>query len=158
MLPGLARGMDIILLQGFTLRARLTAHPSYVLTGEPWLDPRVLPHVAALADPRTGLAVEEAVPQGIPWQEPDPDWGSAGRLDLHTAIDTQGRLTDTRSDFDAAYGDWDVLREQVRERPSRTLPVTVDAEVKSALRAAERNPAGLSDAQALALIRCPVPP
>ena len=60
-----------------------------MLTGEPWLDPRVLPHVRALADPATGLAAEGVIPQGLPWQEPDPDWGSAGRLDLHTAIDTR---------------------------------------------------------------------
>jgi FO synthase len=138
---------------GFTLRERLTAHPSYVLTGEPWLDPRVLPHVRALTDPASGLAAEGAVPQGLPWQEPDPEWGSAGRLDLHTAIDTQGRLTETRSDFDAAYGDWDVLREEVRARPSRVLPVALDAEVKAALLAAERDPAGLDDAQALALMQ-----
>ncbi len=32
---------------------RLTAHPRYVLGGPPWLDPRVLPHVRALADPTT---------------------------------------------------------------------------------------------------------
>ena len=39
---------------GFVLRARLTAHPEYVRAGEPWLDPRVAGHVAALADPATG--------------------------------------------------------------------------------------------------------
>ena len=151
--PHLDSLAELTAAAGFTLRERLTAHPSYVLTGEPWLDPRVLPHVTALADPVTGLAAEDVVPQGLPWQEPDPDWGSAGRLDLHTAIDTQGRLTDTRSDFDAAYGDWEVLREQVRARPSRTLPAALDAEVSAALRAAERDPAGLSDSQALALMQ-----
>ena len=31
-------------------RARLTVHPEYVRAGEPWLDPRVSAHVAALAD------------------------------------------------------------------------------------------------------------
>src|SRR5262249_36517707 len=36
---------------GFELTERLTVHPSYVLAGEPWLDPRVAGHVAALADP-----------------------------------------------------------------------------------------------------------
>src|SRR5690606_22627009 len=56
---------------GFTLRERLTIYPEYVLKGEPWLDPRLAGHVAALADPRTGLAIEGAVPQGRPWQEPD---------------------------------------------------------------------------------------
>jgi FO synthase len=87
------------------------------------------------------------------WQEPAEATESLGRTDLHTAIDTQGRLTDTRSEFDAAYGDWEVLREQVRARPSRTLPAALDAEVSAALRAAERDPAGLSDSQALALMQ-----
>ncbi|HJX42672.1 MAG TPA: 7,8-didemethyl-8-hydroxy-5-deazariboflavin synthase CofG, partial [Geodermatophilus sp.] len=42
---------------GSTLRERLAAQPRYVLEPEPWLDPRVRPHVAALAGP-DGLAVE----------------------------------------------------------------------------------------------------
>ncbi|GAA2017910.1 bifunctional FO biosynthesis protein CofGH [Nakamurella flavida] len=140
---------------GFRLRERLTAQPGYILAGEPWIDPRVLPHVRALADPATGLAVEGALPQGIPWQEPDPDWGSAGRVDLHTEIDTDGRLTDTRSDFDAAYGDWDVLREEMVDRraaDSRSRTAPLDSEVVAALRAAERDPGGLSEAHALSLI------
>ena len=44
---------------------------------EPWLDPRVRPHVAALAGP-DGLAVEGRVPVGLPWQEPDEAWTSSG--------------------------------------------------------------------------------
>ena len=148
---------ELTAVSGFVLRERLTAHPSYVRTGEPWLDPRVLPHVRALADPVTGLAADGAMPTGLPWQEPDPEWGSAGRVDLHTEIDTSGRITDTRSDFDAAYGDWDVLREEVKARPSRVLPAALDADVKAALRAAERDPAGLSDAQALALMQADGP-
>jgi len=143
---------DLTSAAGFELKERLTAHPSYVLAGEPWIDPRVLPHVRALADPSTGLAIEGAVPRGRPWQEPDPDWGSVGRVDLHTAIDVDGRFTETRSDIDDAYGDWDVLREQVRARPARSLPV-LDSEVAAALRSAERDPAGLSDSEALALMR-----
>jgi len=143
---------DLTSAAGFELKERLTAHPSYVLAGEPWIDPRVLPHVRALADPSTGLAIEGAVPRGRPWQEPDPDWGSVGRVDLHTAIDVDGRFTETRSDIDDAYGDWDVLREQVRARPVRSLPV-LDSEVAAALRSAERDPAGLSDSEALALMR-----
>ncbi len=151
--PQLDTLTELTAAAGFVLRERLTVHPRYALTGEPWLDPRVLRHVAALADPRTGLAAEHAVPQGIPWQEPDPDWGSVGRLDLHTAIDTEGRRTETRSDFDAAYGDWEVLREQVSARPSRAPVHVLDADVRAALRAAERNPAGLSDRQALDLMQ-----
>ncbi|TWD79893.1 FO synthase subunit 1 /FO synthase subunit 2 [Kribbella amoyensis] len=142
---------------GFTLRERLTTHPEYLR--EPWLDPRLISHVEALVDPETGLANEAAMPKGLPWQEPDGGWDSVGRTDLHTAIDTEGRRTETRSDFDAAYGDWDVLREDVAARraaevPARSsgAPERIEAEVMSALAAAERDPAGLSDAQALTLM------
>src|SRR6202012_2061400 len=41
---------------GFTLVERLTVYPPYVRAGEPWLDPRIMPHVAALSDPETVLA------------------------------------------------------------------------------------------------------
>ncbi len=150
--PQLATLAALTRAAGFELKERLTAHPSYVLAGEPWIDPRVLPHVRALADPSSGLAIEGAVPRGRPWQEPDPDWGSVGRVDLHTAIDADGRFTETRSDIDDAYGDWEVLREQVRARPARSLPV-LDGEVTAALRSAERDPAGLSDSHALALMQ-----
>ncbi|GAA1134868.1 bifunctional FO biosynthesis protein CofGH [Kribbella jejuensis] len=145
---------------GFVLRERLTAHPEYLR--EPWLDPRLISHVEALVDPATGLANESAMPVGLPWQEPDGGWDSVGRTDLHTAIDTEGRRTETRSDFDAAYGDWDVLREDVAARRAAeaadasaadsTSPERISAEVKAALAAAERDPAGLSDAQALTLM------
>jgi FO synthase len=135
---------------GFALRERLTAHPEYLR--EPWLDPRLIAHVEALVDPETGLANESAYPKGLPWQEPDGGWDSVGRTDLHTAIDTEGRRTETRSDFDAAYGDWDVLREQVANRTETAGPERIDGDVKEALAAAERDPAGLSDSQALTLM------
>jgi FO synthase len=53
---------------GFTLRERLTVYPKYLR--QPWLDPSVAAHVAALADPATGLANEAAMPQGRPWHGP----------------------------------------------------------------------------------------
>lgn len=56
---------------GFELRERLTIYPEFIERGEPWLDPRLLPHVRALACADTGLADEEARPAGLPWQEPD---------------------------------------------------------------------------------------
>ncbi|MFI0792948.1 bifunctional FO biosynthesis protein CofGH [Micromonospora rubida] len=90
---------------GFTLRERLTIYPEYVRAGDPWLDPRLLPHVSALADPATGLAVEAARPVGRPWQEPEEVFGG-GRTDLHATIDTTGRTDDRRGDFDNVYGDW----------------------------------------------------
>src|SRR3984893_18218807 len=54
---------------GMTLRERLTIYPGYLR--EPWLDPRLAAHVAALADPVTGLAREGAIPARLPWQEAD---------------------------------------------------------------------------------------
>ncbi|WP_407940102.1 bifunctional FO biosynthesis protein CofGH [Nakamurella leprariae] len=164
--PQIDRLAELTAQAGYQLRERLTAHPEYVRNSSPWLDPRVVPHVRALADPDTGLAVEDRIPVGMPWQEPDPEWGSAGRVDLHTAIDDEGRRTETRSDFDAAYGDWDVLREQVTERRAREarddhagrpVPERLDAEVAAALRAAEADPSGISDAQALTLMTCDGP-
>ena len=55
---------------GYDLVERLTAQPKYVQAGAAWIDPRVRGHVAALADPATGLA-RDVNPVGMPWQEPD---------------------------------------------------------------------------------------
>lgn len=140
---------------GFSLQERLTVHPEYLLAGEPWIDPRLLPHLRALADPVTGLARKDALPSGLPWQEPDTEWGSSGRTDLHSAIDEEGRRTKQRGDYDQAYGDWEVLREQVdqaRQEQSRSRPIPMDRDVLGALRSAERDPAGITDQEALALI------
>jgi FO synthase len=137
---------------GFDLRARLTIHPEYVVgalhRGEPWLDPRVSAHVAALATD-DGLAVPGVRPQGLPWQEPDGGLESAGRTDLHASVDTEGRTTDRRSDFDDVYGDW----QSVKEAAAGTgAPAALHAEGADALRAAENDPGNLSDDHALTLI------
>ena len=132
---------------GFTLAERLTIYPEYVTAGEPWLDPRLRAHVDALADPVTGLALPSAVPVGLPWQEPESGIESTGRTDLHTAIDTEGRSADRRSDFSDVYGDWDALRTKIRLAPAR-----LDSDVRAALRVAADDPAALSSSQALALI------
>ncbi|MFF4990800.1 bifunctional FO biosynthesis protein CofGH [Streptosporangium saharense] len=134
---------------GFTLRERLTIYPEYVLAGEPWLDPRLSAHVAALADPETGLAREDAVLVGRPWQEPDGGFVSAGRTDLHTAVDTEGRTGDRREDFDNVYGDWDALRERL---PAAAAPSALVGEVGRALRRAAENPAALTEEEAIALL------
>jgi FO synthase len=156
---------------GFELAERLTIYPGY--QREPWLDPRVAAHVAALADPATGLAAAGAVPRGLPWQEPDGGWGdAAGRTDLHVTIDTTGRAADRRADFAEVYGDWDEVRARISpgaarpagdgvtegpagvagQEPAVSAPARLRDEVLGALRAAERDPAGLTDAQALALL------
>jgi FO synthase len=133
---------------GFDLVERLTVYPKYVLAGEPWLDPRVVPHVSALSS-ESGLAREDVLPSGLPWQVPDDAWRSSGRTDLHVAIDTEGRTSDRREDFDSVYGDWDAVRSQAART---SAPVRLDADVLAALRAVERDPAAISDAHALALL------
>jgi len=148
---------------GFALRERLTIYPGYLR--EPWLDPRLAAHVAALADPATGLASETAMPRGAPWQEPDGGWGDAtGRTDLHVTIDTTGRTSDRRDDFAEVYGDWDEVAARIEPSARRQAPVPAGqavpaaspprlrAEVLAALRSAERDPAGLTDSHALALL------
>ncbi len=143
---------------GFALRERLTIYPGYLR--EPWLDPRLAAHVTALADPETGLAAEGAMPAGLPWQEPDGGWGeSSGRTDLHVGIDIEGRSADRRTDFDEVYGDWTQIAGRIEPAGARAgagpgagAPERLRSEVAAALRSAERDPAGLTDAEALALL------
>ncbi|GAA3750948.1 bifunctional FO biosynthesis protein CofGH [Salinactinospora qingdaonensis] len=141
---------------GFDLRERLTVYPGYVRRGEPWLDPRVMGHVTALAEPETGLAREDAVVSGRPWQEPEAGMTASGRTDLHVGVDTEGRTSDRRGDFDAVYGDWDQLRERVASADSGAVH-HFDPQVREALRRAESDPAGLTDAEALALLHADGP-
>ena len=127
--------------EGFELRERLTIYPEYVRAaagGAAWIDPRVAPHVWALADPASGLA-KDVVPQGMPWQEPDATVDS-GRVDLFRTIDTTGRTGDRRSDFDTVYGDWEQVAEHARATSAAS---TVDADVRDALRLAESDPGAL---------------
>ena len=142
---------------GFVLRERLTIYPEYVRKGVPWIDARLSAHLAALADPATGLAREEAMPQGLPWQEPDGGFGDDagstgfGRTDLHSAVDTAGRVQDRRGDFDSVYGDWDEVAARVTSAPVERL----DQDVHKGLSLAAENPAVLLEprhsAAALAL-------
>jgi FO synthase len=139
---------------GLALRERLTIYPGYLR--EPWLDPRLAAHVAALADPATGLAREDTRPAGLPWQEPDGGWGEAsGRTDLHVTIDTAGRTADRREDFSEVYGDWAEVATRIAPEARRdavAAPRRLRPEVAAALRSAERDPAGITDAEALALL------
>ncbi|KPH15367.1 MULTISPECIES: bifunctional FO biosynthesis protein CofGH [Rhodococcus] len=146
--PNLETLAEISAEGGFTLTERTAAQPAYVLAGAPWIDPRIAGHVQALADPKTGLALPDTKPVGRPWQEPDESWESSGRVDLNTEIDTDGRNTETRSDLGSAFGDWETVREQVLEL---SAPIRVDTDLLAALRSAERDPAGCSDDEYLAL-------
>jgi FO synthase len=123
---------------GFTLRERLTIYPEYVRrANEGWLDPRLAAHVSALAD-ADGLALEDAVLEGRPWQEPDDAFGT-GRTDLFATIDTTGRTADRRSDFDDVYGDWAEVAAHITTDSSRSTPT----DVLAGLRLAAENPGAL---------------
>jgi FO synthase len=134
---------------GFALKERLTIYPEYVRRGEGWLDPRLAAHVAALADPATGLADESAMPVGRPWQEPD-EVLETGRTDLFATIDTAGRTEDRRGDFDSVYGDWESVAAHIE-----AAPVIGATDVLAGLRLAASDPASLlepgNEDQALAL-------
>lgn len=139
---------------GFELRERLCVYPEFVRRGEPWLDPRLRPHVSALADPETGLALPDATVEGHPWQEPEEAFVPTGRTDLHRTIDTEGRGADRRDDFDEVYGDWEALREAAA--PGMT-PERIDTDVRQALATAADDPTKLTDAEALALLHADGP-
>ncbi|OZM77656.1 bifunctional FO biosynthesis protein CofGH [Pseudonocardia sp. MH-G8] len=142
---------------GFRIRERLAAYPKYVLAGSPWIDSRLHAHVAALADPETGLADESAEVIGRPWQEPDGGFASSGRTDLHTAIDTEGRTDDRRGDFASVYGDWDAVAEELAGT-QRSAPQRLDSDVRAGLDLAASDPAALLDpaheAAAMAALTC----
>ncbi|MEV3990446.1 bifunctional FO biosynthesis protein CofGH [Streptomyces sp. NPDC049837] len=140
--------------EGFRLRERLCVYPEFVTRGEPWLDPRLLPHVRALADPETGLANPDAPVRGLPWQEPDESFTATGRTDLHRTIDTDGRTSDRRDDFDEVYGDWEALREAAAPG---MVPQRIDTDVREALAVAADDPTRLTDDQALALLHADGP-
>ncbi len=123
---------------GFVLRERLTIYPEFVRrAGAGWLDPRLAAHVQALAT-EDGLADEQAIPAGLPWQEPD-DAYATGRTDLFATIDTDGRSADRRSDFDEVYGDWN----EVAAHITTEAPRRIETDVLAGLKLAAENPAAL---------------
>jgi FO synthase len=140
---------------GFVLHERLTVYPEYVRRGEPWIDPRLAVHVAALADPATGLADPDARPTGAPWQEPDGGLADSGRTDLYATIDTDGRTGDRRGDFDSVYGDWAEVAAHAAQASVPLTPPRRNGDVAAGLRLAADDPARLLDpayeAAALAL-------
>jgi len=158
--PSLERLAAVTADCGFELKARLTVHPEYVRAGEPWLDPRVSAHVAALAQ-HDGLARPGVRPTGLPWQEPDGGFASVGRTDLFAAVDREGpgggRTDDRRSDFADVYGDWDSVKTAAAGivRDVSNMPTRDSGEKRrglSALAAAEKDPGNLSDEHALTLM------
>jgi FO synthase len=143
--PQIDKLTELCVELGFDLRERLTAHPEFL--DAPWVDPRLRAHVDALRGGADGLADPNVTPKGQTWQEPDGGLADTGRVDLGESIDTEGRINDRRGDFDDVYGDWD----EIKRRVSAPNVGPLGSDVAAALRAAEKSPSELSDAQALAL-------
>ena len=138
--PSIDLVREVTSAAGLDLRPRLTIHPEFIARGDAWLDPRLRPFVDALTDDR-GL-LRQGIPQGQPWQE-TLDYahfaqGGDGRTDLAETIDLRGRDTDTRSDFDTAFGSWDAIAVQT------TGPVTV-GDFDEAIDLARSDPSALAD-------------
>ncbi|MCU1681093.1 MAG: fbiC [Amycolatopsis sp.] len=139
---------------GFTLRERLSVYPKYIKASEKWIDIRLNSHITALVDGDTGLANEDAAVVGHRWQEPDGGLETTGRADLNETIDTEGRTSDRRGDFDSVYGDWDILKTQVPSAGG--APERLDSDVREGLRLAHGYPGALLEpehaAAAMALL------
>ncbi len=135
--------------RGKTLRERLTVHPRYATTPDPWLAARMRAPVEALIGP-DGLAVEGREPSPISWQDPDVTY-KPRTIELTFA---KGPGAGLRADAEQVYGDLDLAENQItREWSTREVPPTrLDATIRSALtKAAAHRP--ISDDEALSLFR-----
>jgi FO synthase len=133
--------------RGFALRERLTIHPRFALRPDPYVAGKMRAPVAALLGD-DGLAAEGRIPRPIPWQDPDVQWKPRS-TELTFA---KGPGAGLRSDADDVYGDLAGLEVTRVWRAERVAPARLDAEIASALRAAERHEP-IGDEQALALFR-----
>jgi FO synthase len=133
---------------GKALRPRLTIYPRYAARPDPFVAARMRAPVAALVGP-DGLAAPGIVPAPIAWQDPDVAWKPRA-IDLTFAKAPDAGL---RGDAALVYGeippDDPITRAWTADR---VPPERVDAEVRTALRRAERH-RPISDDQALSLFR-----
>jgi FO synthase len=137
--------------RGFQLRERLTIHPSFALRPDPYLAGKMRAPVSALAG-SDGLAVAGRVPEPVPWQDPDVQW-KPRTIDLAFAKAEGAGL---RADAVDVYGETETSPVTRSWAKSAVPPEKLEAEIKAALRTAERHRA-ITDEQALALFRAEGP-
>ena len=133
--------------RGLRLRERLTIYPAYALRADPWLAGKMRAPVAALMG-HEGLAVEGRNPQPVSWQDPDVTW-KPRTTELTFA---KGPGAGLREDAAAVYGDIDGLDVTRGWASSSASPERLGAEIRTALRKAERH-RPITDDEALALFR-----
>ena len=133
--------------RGRELRERLTIHPEYALRPDPFLAGKMRAPVAALMGP-DGLAVPGRSPEPIAWQDPEVTW-KPRTTELTFAKGVDAGL---RADAEVVYGETEVPDATRVWRSDRVAPERLDAQVRSALRQAERHEP-ITDDDALALFR-----
>jgi FO synthase len=131
--------------RGLRLRERLTIYPEFALRPDPFLAGKMRAPVAALIG-EDGLAEPEARPEPIAWQDPDVAWKPRS---TELTFAKGARL---REDAEVVYGETDVPERTRAWQAERVEPERLDADVKAALRRAERH-RPLDDDEALALFR-----
>ena len=127
--------------RGSRLRAPRTAHcpPRHTRAAASAGSTHGCSRTSTRSSTTTALPVEGVQPEGLPWQEPD-QLGDLGQVDLHVAIDTEGRRAAMRSDAENAFG---VVGRGRSGRGSLRRRARMAAEVSDALRVAESDPAAL---------------
>jgi FO synthase len=134
--------------RGKTLRERLTIYPRFAADPDHYLAGKMRRPVAALLDTE-GLAREGAMPEPVGWQDPDVAW-KPRTIDLTFAKGPEAGL---RVDAEAVYGEISSEDAVTVAWASRQgSPARLDAEIRRALRKAERH-RSISDAEALALFQ-----
>ena len=134
---------------GFELKPRLTIYPEYLKSPVRWIDPKVQAHISALAH-SDGLAIPGNSPVGMPWQEVSQSLTSMGRTDLGDSIDTEGRESEKRGDFDSVYGDWESIAGQLSSFDTFTSPAA-DRSFIAALAKIVENPRSITRDEGLTL-------
>jgi FO synthase len=139
--------------RGLELRERLTIYPEFARRPDPYLAGKMRRPVAALMG-HDGLAAPQIVAQPIAWQDPEVQWKPRS-IELTFA---KGPGAGLRQDAALVYGDFEVLDNEVTRAWARreVVPARIDADVKAALRRAERH-RPITDAQALALFQADGP-
>jgi FO synthase len=133
--------------RGLELRERLTIYPEYATRPDPYLAAKMRAPVAALLG-GDGRAAEGRVAGPIAWQDPDVQW-KPRQIELTFAKAAGAGL---RDDALQVYGDFEALDVTRDWSAAEVAPERLDADVKAALRKAERH-RPISDDEALALFR-----
>jgi FO synthase len=136
---------------GLELRERLTIYPEFASRPDPYLASKMRAPVAALLGP-DGRAAEGRLATAIAWQDPDVQW-KPREIELTFAKATGAGL---REDALQVYGDFDALDVTREWHAADVAPERLDADVKAALRKAERH-RPITDDEAFSLFRAEGP-